>query len=115
MARRLFEFFCNDCDGWILVNLNEQLRGEFLVECPSCKRQHPREFKNGEMVTSTTEIKVKGKVGMSIVRNFAEGKGKEIIKPMPSAYSKKSRLDKLQPTGRIGTTELWLNSVLKDA
>jgi hypothetical protein len=55
-----------------------------------------------------TETKFIGKNNMSITREGGrEGDG-EIIVPMKAAYSKESRLDKLEPAGTVGTTELWL-------
>ena len=54
------------------------------------------------------DVKFIGKKNMDITRTCgSEGVG-EIIVPMKSAYSKESRLDKLEPAGRVGTTELWL-------
>ena len=107
--RKLFEFYCNDCDGWILLKLNENLRGNFLVSCPQCGRKHPRTLKeNGEVVTFATEYKVAGKTKVYIDRNYKENVG-EIIIPMKSAYSKKSRLDKI---ANKFTSELWANGVM---
>jgi hypothetical protein len=114
MARRIFEFYCNDCDGWILVNLNEELRGSILVQCPACGRRHPRTLVNGELATPTFEVKIAGKSKVHIVRGGSD-LADEVIVPMPSAYSKESRLDKVQHKktgGLVGTVELWLQHVM---
>jgi hypothetical protein len=118
MAKRLFEFYCNDCNGWILVNLNEDLRGEFTILCPECGRKHPRRIENGEMMMPQGyEIRTPPgvKVGMSIVRNNKEQNNDDVIVPMKSAYSKTSRLDRVQNQrtgGLVGTVELWLQHAL---
>jgi|APFre7841882654_1041346.scaffolds.fasta_scaffold45719_3 hypothetical protein len=123
MAKRIFEFYCNDCDGWILVNLNEDIRGEVVIRCPNCDREHPRNLENGEMTmpagygsSKTDEIKIpKGiRVGMKITRNGTKD-ANDVIVPMKSAYSKTSRLDNVQNQrtgGLVGTVELWLQHAL---
>jgi len=117
MARRIFEFYCNDCDGWILVNLNEGLRGQVIVQCPNCGRRHPRTLEgSGEMTMPTFEVKVAGKSKVKFVRGGMDNTD-EVIVPMPSAYSKKSRLDVVQHKktgGLVGTVELWLQHAMGD-
>lgn len=109
--RKLFEFFCNDCNGWILINLNEGLRGNFLVECPECGRKHPRTLTDsGKVVVTTTEYKVNGKTQVKITRENYNNSG-EVIVPMKSAYSKKPRLDEVESKF---TSELWNNGAFGD-
>ena len=112
----MFEFYCNDCDGWILVNLNEDLRGDIIVQCPKCGRRHPRTLVDGELTMPTFEVKVAGKSKLKIIRGGADS-ADEVIVPMPSAYSKTSRLDLVQHKktgGLVGTVELWLQHAMGD-
>lgn len=89
--RTPIEFECNDCNGWIILNINTGLRGNFLVVCPNCNREHPRTFEKGEMTQSTSEIRIVHPVdGLKITR--MANSAKEKIIPMKSAYSKTRRL-----------------------
>lgn len=119
MARQFTEFYCNDCDGWILLNLNTNLSGDFMVQCPNCGRKHPRTFENKggniEFRQDTTEYKIRGDRKLVAIRNFKEGDGKlEVIIPMKSAYSKKSRIDKaLQSVSKI-QAQAWKDRVANE-
>lgn len=44
------EFYCNDCDGYIVVKLNMAINRTVKVVCPECGRQHPRQIKDGHIV-----------------------------------------------------------------
>ena len=114
--KEVYEFYCNDCDGWILLTLNPNLRGEFVVECPECHRQHPRWFRDGEIKPPygyENEIKaLKGSKSIAIVRNGMEGRERDIIKPLRSAYNKTPRLEKL--SAQLGaTTESWVRTMTR--
>ena len=112
MQRAVYEFFCNDCDGWILLTLSQALKGRYMVECPNCHHKHPRTFRDDgkELVRDTTEVKTNGgKRSMWIERDDAAN-CEDVICPMPSAYSKTSRIDKMEaPTGpfHVSKAELW--------
>lgn len=111
----VYEFFCNDCDGWILLTLNPNLRGTFVVECPQCGRKHPRCFKDGQMkMPSGYENEVKALTTerrIAIERDFGS-ENRDVIKPLPSAYSKESRLEKLRM--ELGfMAESWVQKVTR--
>jgi hypothetical protein len=118
-ANEVFEFFCNDCDGWILLTLNPNLRGLFVVECPQCHRKHPREFKDGNMVMPKewlgTEVKaMAAETRVAIKRDGSvDGDGRDVIKPLPSCYSKESRLEKLR-TSLGATADAWVRSATRE-
>ena len=106
MTRAIYEFYCNDCDGWILLTLSEALRGRYMVECPNCHHRHPRTFNEAgkDLKADTTEVKTNGgKRSMWIVRD-TQVASDDVIQPMPSAYSKKSRIDQIAGP----TTDLWV-------
>lgn len=112
MNRRLYEFFCNDCDGWIMLTLNTNHSGNFGIKCPNCGRIHPRCFKKNEIQMPNSEVRVVGKKQpMSITREGYDTK--EVIVPMNSAYSKKSRLDKLEKDRGV-MAELWARRAYED-
>lgn len=112
--KQFYEFYCNDCDGWIMLSLGPDMMGkEYKVECPSCHRQHPRVFKeNGDVIQPTYDYKtVNGVKTVLAIHRGPDEKLEDILIPMPSAYSKKSRLEKLQST-RGFTADLVLAGLL---
>jgi hypothetical protein len=92
MGKIAQEFYCNDCDGFILVKLNINLNRRITVKCPNCGHQHPRSIKDGVIYESATGIN-----------------GQEIdeIMPTKAAYSKtsilatKSSRDGITPTTQV--------------
>ena len=112
----VYEFFCNDCNGWIMLTLNPNLRGTFVVECPKCGRKHPRCFKDGQMKMPPgyeDEVKaLKAERRISIERDGGDESGRDVIKPLMSAYSKESRLEKLR--AELGfTADSWARKVAR--
>lgn len=106
MSRCYFEMFCNDCNGWILLNLNEGISGDFMIVCPNCGHEHPRTIKEGVM-KEDNEVKVKGKSRIVINRGSISGTRERIV-PMKSAYNKDSRLHALEKKRGGFLAEKWL-------
>lgn len=46
------EFYCNECDGYFLANLNVHLNIKVTVICPNCGHNHNRVIKNGVILES---------------------------------------------------------------
>jgi hypothetical protein len=85
MSKIAQEFYCNDCDGYILVKLNISLNRRIQVKCPSCGRLHPRAVKEG-----------------LIVESYHDTTGDtENIVPTKAAYSKTSLLDTRASRGGV--------------
>lgn len=47
--KRMTEFYCHDCDGYIRVRLDMSLNGNHVVKCPKCGHEHCRVIKNGKV------------------------------------------------------------------
>lgn len=122
--KQRFEFYCNKCQGWIMLVLNTAHLGQFKIKCPSCGREHDRNFVDGEMKDVWTEVKsgearFVGPRKLVVTRDGRTyPKDCDIFEPTMAAYSKESRLEKLEQKfmekargeGRtITTAELWLN------
>lgn len=103
--RELIEFNCNDCGGYFTVNLNLGINGDFLIECPNCGRKHPRRIKNGEVKSPLNDRIYMDGVGNRITRSNTENVG-ELIQVPKSAYSKESRLKKIESPGFLALK--WL-------
>lgn len=41
------EFYCHECNGYITVELDMELNGNHVVNCPKCNHEHCRVIKNG--------------------------------------------------------------------
>lgn len=41
------EFYCNKCNGYIVVRLNMEINRRVLMVCPMCGRKHQRQVRNG--------------------------------------------------------------------
>jgi len=106
--RELIEFNCNDCGGFFTVNLNLGINGDFLLECPNCKRRHPRRIKNGQVKSPWNDRVYMDGVGNRITRNNIENTGELIQVPL-SAYSKESRLKKIESPGFLASK--WLRAI----
>lgn len=106
--RELIEFNCNDCGGFFTVNLNLGINGDFLIECPNCKRKHPRRIKNGQVKSPLNDRIYMDGVGNRITRSGTENVGELIQVPL-SAYSKTSRLKKIESGGFLASK--WLKTV----
>lgn len=75
IERVLQEFYCNDCDGYIVIKLNMAINRRIDLHCPNCNRRHPRVVDNGQIFErGGSNTAVSGEV--------------EVIRPMKSAYSK---------------------------
>ena len=112
MARAVYEFYCNDCDGWILLTLSEALRGRYMVECPNCHHRHPRTLNDAgvDLKADTTEVKTNGGKRSMWINRDTSASAEDVLQPMPSTYSKKSRIDKIEePTVPffVRKGELW--------
>jgi predicted Zn finger-like uncharacterized protein len=115
MAREMIEFECNDCQGFFRINLNLGVDGDFVVECPKCKRQHPRSIKKGEVVAATVEARIyRDGEGKRIKRNGKENMKLDVISVPMSAYSKESCLAKIK-TASDGdfAKQSWFDRVAK--
>jgi hypothetical protein len=117
--RQLFEFYCNDCDGWFLVNLNTSIRGSYLIVCPSCGHEHPRTIQNNEMVLNQSDMayytdqdknQYKRDTDFMVTRNAPAGKYERIV-PSISAYSKTPRLNQLHMARGVFLADAWANTV----
>lgn len=115
MARETFEFYCNDCIGWFLVNLNIAKRGDILVVCPNCAHEHPRSIADGKILADDdvwgykdhdqNRYKTKKRV---VTRACQDQKTAERIVPMKSSYSKKPRLHLLEKVRGGFLAESWM-------
>lgn len=113
MAREPMEVHCSNrsgCGGWFIVNLNMAVRGDYILVCPNCGREHARTIRDGAMKSNDQEARFVGGVGkIDIVHVGGGGKpGWERILPMKSAYSKTPRLElvKIVPCGYMNET--WM-------
>jgi len=117
--RQTFEFYCNDCHGYILVRLSMVKDQNILVVCPNCRREHPRVIKGGELKSEL----FKDKHGFYcygddryanndvLSRNHMENTGERIL-PMKSAYSKERRLHVVEKAGFMA--ERWLEKAERE-
>lgn len=111
--KQTFEFFCNDCIGYILVRLNVNLDNHrVLVVCPNCGREHPRVVVKAELKTDVKKDKHGFYCSGDDRYNYAQRLDRnhdtigERIVPMKSAYSKERRLEKVEKGGFLA--EKWL-------
>ena len=113
MSRETFEFYCNDCDGWFLVNMNVYKRGDVMVVCPNCNHEHPRSIADGAVLASSDwgfkdSDYNRYKTNKRIVSRSYISKASERIVPMKSAYSKKPRLHLLERVRGGYLAESWM-------
>jgi len=106
--RELIEINCNDCNGFFTVNLNLGLDGDFLIECPNCGRKHPRRVNRGDVKSPWNDRIYKNGEGKRITRKNTSDEGELIQVPL-SAYSKESRLKKIESGGFLASK--WLKLV----
>lgn len=85
LDRVMQEFYCNDCEGFIMIQITASLSNKnVVITCPECGRLHPRKIKNGQ-----------------IIDDSHSDTAYEIC-PMPSAYSKNPRTTVCQASARDG-------------
>jgi len=51
MNKEITEFYCHECDGYIRVELDYDLNGNHVVECPKCGHEHCRVIKDGKVTS----------------------------------------------------------------
>ena len=97
MAWEEIEFGCNDCSKFFVIRLHERFGGKkVMVECPGCKRRHPRTInKAGTDFNGIYKDRCyKYGEGKRLFRSGGEeGKG-EIILGLKCTLSDESRFDK---------------------
>lgn len=116
--RETFEFYCNDCFGWFLVNLNIHKRGDVVVVCPNCCREHPRTIRDGKVLASDVwgfkdddDNRYKSnKIMIYRTSNISV----ERIVPMKSAYSQKPRLHLLERVRGGFLAEAWMRKAANE-
>jgi hypothetical protein len=74
------EFYCGECQGYILIKLNMALNHIVHVVCPNCGHQHKRCIQDGQIFEKGRES------GMHV----------EELCPPKSAYSKEPRSLKME-------------------
>lgn len=90
MPRVGYEFFCEGgCKGWVIVQLDPEEVRNIIMVCPSCKHEHFRELKNGEI----TGVRHGSLRESSVVHK---------LEPPLAAFSKTQRLGHLEKKGIIG-------------
>lgn len=43
------ELYCHNCEMYVRFNLDIELNGQHIIECPNCKHKHYRFILNGEI------------------------------------------------------------------
>jgi hypothetical protein len=85
MDRVMQEFYCNDCDGYIMIQITANMHDKkVVIVCPECDRKHPRTIKKGQ-----------------IIDNSHSSESYEIC-PVLSAYSKTPRTSICKVDARDG-------------
>ena len=117
--RETFEFYCNDCFGWFLVNLNIHKRGDVAVICPNCDREHPRTIVDGEVLASNNWGFKDGddnryKSNHLMINRTDINRNAERIIPMKSAYSKEPRLHLLERVRGGFLAEAWMRKAANE-
>jgi hypothetical protein len=78
------EFYCGECRGYFMVNLNIAINHEVEILCPQCEHKHRRcivdgtIFEQGRFATSS----------------------KEVIRPLKSTYAKDPLTKKMQDAAK---------------
>lgn len=126
MNREPVEIHCNDCPdggGYFVIQMNMNWVGKFLFVCPKCGREHPREVKKGEMVSTPQEVYfLRDKAPRTIERDFGssnDANRRRILSP-PVAWSKTSRMDQVRTitSGQLNSQwmrEAWEKKALREA
>lgn len=81
------EFYCGNCQGYILVKLNMSLNHIVEVVCPNCQHHHKRCIHDGQIFEKGRE----------------QGMHKEELCPPKSAYSKEPRSVKMEKNNSYAT------------
>lgn len=42
--------YCKQCNNHFLIDITENMTGDFFLQCPGCKSKHYRSFYRGEAV-----------------------------------------------------------------
>ncbi len=82
------EFFCNGCEGFIIVRLNMHINHVVEVVCPECGRKHRRNIKEGRIWED-------GRHASDV---------KETVRPTMATYSKKARTSVMREARERGST-----------
>lgn len=43
------EFYCHNCEGYIIVELDMSLNGNHVINCPKCDHEHCRVIQDGKI------------------------------------------------------------------
>ena len=41
--------YCHECDGYIIVDIDDKLNGNHVIVCPKCQHEHCRVVRDGQI------------------------------------------------------------------